>query len=429
MIWAGSVQREITEVEMPDDQNPSGLETLVTLILEAESLQQTDWDEIAYSVFHESFGAEYLEAAGRIGLETGIMSFLAQANDWREALKHLLRDRRIVTALANELAGHSNYDYCPRSSDLTSALSKLLDTVKLPVISPPQQFRGRAQEDEFLIRTRQELDDLGNDDHKRFKDLADRGWGELETLTKIVVRFHQYLFGKVEEIAASFENALEASGLNQRLDGMRNIQKKFEERNEERSNYVYQRERIDCQWHLGRPTPFGSFLDGEIEVDLSKVPSRWSIKWQDTLARFDNSKKDAIGITSISLLNYYKANVDFYRHFYAHSNRQEWIHAGSEMVCRSFEAAAEIVQRILDLRLCPDMIIPIAIGRDGFQRRVAFFVHERDLKNDGSYSRRDIRVMFLGGDQFVQLHCVYFCPYPAKTGMLEPFLVPADEVI
>jgi hypothetical protein len=128
-------------------------------------------------------------------------------------------------------------------------------------------------------------------------------------------------------------------------------------------------------------------------------------------------------------LNYYKTNVDFYRHFYAHANRQEWINSGRKMVRRSFEAAAEIIQRILDLNLCPDMIIPIAVGVDGFQRRVAFFVHERDLEPDGAYARNDIKVMFLGGDQAIELHSFYFCPYPAKSGMFEPFLVPADEVI
>lgn len=414
---------------MPEAQKPSGLETLVTLILQAESLRQTEWDEMAYLVFHESFGNEYQQAADRIGLETGILRFLAQASDWRDALKHLLSDRRLVTALANELADHSSYGYCPRNSDLTNAFRKLLDTVKLPVISPPQQFRGRAQEDVFLIQTRRELADLDDNDHNRFKDLADRGWGELETLTKIVARFYKHLFSDMGEITDSFANTLQASGLNQRLDGMRSIQKKFEERNKNQSGYVYQRERIDCQWYLGRSTPFGDFLDGEVEVDLSKVPSRWSIKWQDVLAKYDNSKKNATGFTSISLLNYCKTNVDFYRHFYAHSNRQEWIHASRKMVCRSFEAAAEIIQRILDLKLCPDMIIPIAIGHDGFRRRVAFFVHEKDLSPDGSYSRRDIRVMFLGGDQYVEPHRFYFCPYPAKPGMFEPFLVPADAVI
>jgi len=225
----------------------------------------------------------------------------------------------------------------------------------------------------------------------------------------------------------SFVSASQASGLNQRLDGMRSIQKKFEERN--KTDYVYQCERIDCQWYLGRSTPFGDFLNGEVEVDLDEVPTRWSIKWQDKLVKYDNSKKDATGVTSVSRLNYYKANIDFYRHFYAHSDRREWVHAGRGMVCRSFEAAAEIIQRILNLNLCPDMIIPIAIGHDGFRRRVAFFVHEKDLSSDGSYSRRNIRVMFLGGDQYVEPHRFYFCPYPAKRGMFEPFLVPADEVI
>jgi hypothetical protein len=164
-------------------------------------------------------------------------------------------------------------------------------------------------------------------------------------------------------------------------------------------------------------------------VDLSEVPSRWSIKWQDVLAKYDNSQKAASGTISISLLNYYKTNVDFYRHFYAHSNRQEWINAGREMVHSSFEAAAEIIQRMLDLNLCPDMIIPIAVGRDGFQRRVAFFVHEQDLEPNGLYARKNIKVMFLRGDQAVDPHRVYFCPHPTKPGMFEPLLVPADEII
>jgi len=368
-------------------------------------------------------------AENRIGLERGILRFLAEANDWREALKHLLSDRRLVTALANELAGCPNYGYCPRKSGLNNAFDKLIDTVRLPIISPPSKFRGRAQEDTFLSQTRRGLKDLDDSDLGDFKDFADRGWGELETLTKIVVRFYRHLFGERGDVVDAFLDASQASGLIQRLDRMRGIQKKLNLLNKDRSSYVYQRERTDCQWRLNRPTPFGDFLNGTVEVDLCRAPSRWSIRWRETLVKYDQSKKNVDGVTSVSRLNYYKANIDFYRHFFAHANRQEWIYTGKEMVSKSFEAAAEIIQRILALNLCPDMIVPIAIGQDGFRRRIAFFVHEKDLGNNGSYSRRDIRLMFLGGEQFIEPNCFYFCPYPAKSGMFEPLLVPADDIL
>jgi hypothetical protein len=411
---------------MSNGRQLSGLDTLVSRILNAESIRDVDRDEIAFSVFHDIFDSDYREAMNLIGLERGVLSFLARSNDWKKALRHLLCDRRLVTALANELAGHSDYGYCSRGAELPHAFEKLLDTVELPIIRPPQRFRGRAQQEEFLSRTRRELDDLSDHDYDRFKDLADRGWGELETLTKIIVRFHGALFGKSDEIGAAFSKASRASGLNKRFDQMRNIQKKFQELTEDRREYAFNDERILCQWHFGRSSPLGDFLEGEVEVDLSQVPSS---KWRESLTKFDNSKSDARGIVSVSVLNYYKTNVDFYRHFYAHSNRQEWVSAGSEMVQRSFSAAAKIIQEILDLNLCPDMIVPIAIGQDGFRRRVAFFVHEKHLQGDGSYSRRDIRAMFLGGDQFIRPHRFYFCPYPAESGIFEPFLVLADEII
>jgi len=414
---------------MSGGRQSSGLETLIARVLNSASLQDIDRDEIAFVVFNEVSGSDYRKAADLVGLETGVLSFLARSSDWREGLKHLLSDRRLVTALANELAGHLDSSYCPRGSDLPYAFEKMLGTVELPIIRPPQQFRGRARQEEFLIRTRRELDDLSDDDYNSFKDLADKGWGEVETLAKIVTRYCGALFGESGEVAAAFSEASKARGPNIRLDKMQNIQRKFRELAEDQEHHVFGDERILCQWHFGRPTPFEGFLKGKIEIDLAQVPSRWSIKWQDVLEKYDNSKADTVGSISVSILNYYKTNIDFYRHFYAHSNEQEWRYAGSEMVKRSFAAAAEIIQHILDPNLCPDMIVPIAIGQDGFRRRVAFFVHEKHLKTDGSYSRRDIRMMFLGGEQFIQPHRFYFCPHPAKSGMFEPFLVLADEII
>jgi len=414
---------------MAEALQSSGLETLIARILNAESLQDTDKEDIAFLAFNGVFGPDYLEAMDIIGLETGLLSILARTNDWKKELKHLLGDRRLITALANELAGYSDYTYCPRGADLQSALDKLLDTVRMPVIQPPRQFRGIVQQDEFLSRTQRVLDDLSDDDQDRFKDLADRGWGELETLTKIILRFYEPLFEKSPELARAFSKAAKASGLNQRLDGIWSIEKKLHQRIEDNQDYVFKEQRVHCLWKLGRATPFEGLLDGKVETNLDEVPSRWSIKWQDVLTDYDNSKADATGDTWISTLNYHKTNVHFYRHFYAHSNRQEWLHAGREMVRRSFEAAEELIKRIIELRLCPEMIIPIAVGQDGFQRRVAFFVHEKDLKSDGTYSRHKVRMMFLGGDQFVHLHRFYFCPYPAKSGVFEPFLVLADEAI
>jgi hypothetical protein len=414
---------------MSEARRPSGLETLVVRILSAESLQDRDREEIAYTVFNGIFGSDYLEATNLIGLEAGVLSFLARATDLKKALMHLIGDRYLAVALANELAGRSDYSHCPRGSDLSSALDKLLDTVELPTIHLPPRFRGRSRQEEFLIQTKRELDDLSDNDKDRFKPLTDSGWGELDTLTKIVVRFHGALFGESGEIAEAFSNASQANGISDRLSRMQHIQKMFRKRTEDDLHYVYKYERAICQWRFGRSTPFGGFLEGDVDVDLSQVPSRWSVKWQDVLASFDNSKSCASGVVPVSVLNYYKTNVQFYRNFYAHANSQEWEHAGSEMVRMSFAEAERIIQRILDLNLCPDMIVPIVVGENGFRRRVAFFVHEKHLKRDGSYARRDIRVMFLGGDQFVQPHRFYFCPHPAESGMFEPFLVPADEII
>jgi len=407
----------------------SGLETLIVRILSAESLQDKDREEIAYSVFNQVFNSDYIEAMSLIGLEAGVLRFLAQRTDIKQKLMELIGNRSLAVALANELAGRSDYGYCQRGSDLSTALDKLLDTVELPIIQPPPRFRGRAQQEEFLIQTKQELDDLNDDDYDRFKDLADRGWGELETLTRIIVKFHGALFGKSGSIADAFSSAAQANGINDRLSKMQHISKMFQERTDDGLYYVYKHERAICRWRLGRPTPFESFLDGGISVDLSQVPSRWSVKWQDVLTKFDNSKSRVAGIQPISVDNYYKTNVQFYRNFYAHSNQQEWRHAGSEMVQMSFVEAEKIVQRILDLNLCPDMIVPIAVGEDGFRRRVAFFVHEKHLDTQGLYKRSNVRILFLGGDQFIQPHRFYFCPYPAKDGMFEPFLVPADEII
>ncbi len=415
------------------------LESLVARIV--ERLQEIEEEEVAFAVFSEVFGEDYLLASDVVGLETGILHYLARHPDVGTSLEHVLGNRSLVVLLANDLAGKDPYEYCPRDAPFSSALEKLLGTAQIRTLRPPKGFIGSAREEAFLQKTQQDLADLSERDSVEYKELATRGWGELERLLHIVIRFHNALF-EDPEIANAFAHATAARGLNPKLSHMRAIRKLFDEYEKPQEpddtigpvdphikTYKYLKERMLCRWRFGRFTPFGDFLEGEVEIDLSTVPSRGSVSWQDSLAKFDPNHKHSSGKVTLDRLKVYQTDVDFYRNFYAHCNQQECERAGGGMVRLSAHAAGKVIQRMLDLHLCPEMVVPVAYGEDSFGRRVAFFVHERHISDDGVYQRSRMRLVYLRGSQKVDLGHFYFCSYPVQTGAFEPFLVPVEEIL
>ena len=132
----------------------SGLEILIGRILEARGLQEAERQDIARSAISEVFEDDYLQAIDLIGLEAGVLRYLAQAMDIKVALMDLIGDRRVVIALANELNGRLDYSYCSLETSASPAMDKLLATEELRIIQPHHRFQGRVNLESFLAQAR-----------------------------------------------------------------------------------------------------------------------------------------------------------------------------------------------------------------------------------------------------------------------------------
>jgi hypothetical protein len=353
----------------------------------------------------------------------GVLRFFSESTNLLKAVTFLVDSRRTLVVLANALGHDEDSEYCDLDAQHDEAAAKVLEALEIGNIEwLPEYEEWGARRDRRLEERAREFDEhQGRADEQNLMRYASTAWPYLETLLRGSIHFYSELFGYDDESAVTraFSHARSQHSLNPMFDAIQGIENAFAQDEDKRKL---------CTWHFDRPSPFHGFLEGEIEV----IPNVWPTAWIGKAARFDPriSEVPLDDPFRMSRLNKYKTEIDYCRNFYAHRGERVVWNAGVEEAKYSFQVAQGLIHRFdTELHLSPVLIVLIQKGFDAYGRRVVRFVRDRDIKDDGVFSRDKVRYLFARKEEEVELHTFYLCAYPAFSGMFEPVMYPVRKVL
>jgi len=429
------VEQALHRLDIPLYQKPSrpppSLENLAHYIATAVSTEATR-DLLREEILRGQFGV----SGEHIDLTVGILRYLSHESNLRRAVRFLVADRRTMAALANELAisrgkvKSSDDVYCNPNASVEIATERVLDALDVPRIEwQPEYNEWGARRDSYLDKIGREFDELQEfNDQEKLMRLGSVAWPYLQKLLQVSINFYAEFFGYGDEnpVTQAFKYARCQNTLNRILDAIQGIEKSFAPQGDETQDAYHEREL--CRWHFDRDSPFQGFLNGKMTITLDEMPSDWiqsAIKFDRKLACLKP------GDTTVILrLNKYKADIEYCRNFYSHKTESIVKSVGPSKARYSFQTARDLIKRLdTQLHLCPVLILTIEDGFDAYGRRVIRFVHEDDIKDDGTFQRKQVRYFFARRDEEITMHAFYFCSYPARRGKFEPVVYPVQKLL
>jgi len=357
-------------------------------------------------------------------LEYAIRRYLAEHANLAVAVETIL-DPKTAAYLASEIA--HDQDFCPTSADQDMAIGKLLAILGVQQIVWDPRFQGVHRIRRRLEKLYEEMMQKGRAKKVPVADLqrfGGVGWGYVETLLSMAIRFYSKAFGTDLDSAVgrAFAHALRCRTLTSKVEAIERIEESFKKES------LMSRE---CRQRLGRRSPFEGLFDGMVVIGEQDISDEWLEVYSD-LSRsiLPERREEHFPLERLYTL---KTDIRVYRNFFAHKDEAAIEEAGWEHALRSFRASrrfATALGEAADGALYPGLIVPVWRGQDAFDRFVIKFVSELDLGDDASYDISRACRMYPDrvAQRSLRMHRFYLCA-PVYDGVFEPMICGLADVV